>query len=220
MKNLMNNLIEFLMTLAGIKLASFVGVKNYFISNTVKGTKCIESGYKDMLININVNRKTLKRKDRENLSLLNRKFFYNSYVNAINPKFTFELFNKAVDNLFNQCTIVGQKLADGTTKEVKTNRQKSHEITYTHITNGIKYHAEFNELYLSGVFKSSKKSDGLPLPIYKTTNKRPQTLIQDILKDELNLTSFKYRTLILKNAGIINTSKLKFDGKELTIDLK
>jgi hypothetical protein len=220
MTNINLELVNFLRTLNNIKGASFIGIKDYYVSNLVKGTKCVESGYKNININVGVNRLTQKNNNRNTLAQLDKNDFYNKFVNGKNDKFTFEIFNKAYNSIFDQLTEINQKLSNGKTKVEDTTRQKAIKDTFTYIVNGIKQNNRTKELYVCGNFLSSSKSDK-KAPIYngKVRTKRTQTLIQDILKDELNLVSFKYRSLFLAESDKINTSKISFDGKELYITL-
>lgn len=214
-----HELVKLLLSFSGIKGASFVGIRNYFIDSERKNSKAITSGYKNLLINVGVNRETLKNKNRNSLLELNKEVFYDSFVKNVNPNFTYELYLKAFNSVFDQCTIIGQKESNGIVKKEKSNRQLAHEITYTHVTTGLKFREETQELYISGVHHKSTSCENLPLPTYKSSNKHDKTKIQDILKAELNLKSFQYRTLILKNVDSLNASKVTFNGTELTIGM-
>lgn len=213
----MTNLINLLVTMNGLQGASFVGVQNYFVDANRPSSKALTSGYKNININVNVNRDTLKNKDRATLLNLNRNSFFTANIQG---QFDRATFDKAVDSLIDQTTKVGQKLSNGKIKTTKTATQQAHDDVYTHIGKGIKVHKNTNDVYLLGVFQSSTApSNGQAMPTYKSSNKRAQTQVQDILKRVLNLKSFQYRSMLIKHATLINARKTTFNGSDLIIGL-
>jgi hypothetical protein len=213
------NFLDFLLTLNGLNGASIVSIKDYFVDANRKASKCIVSGYKNITINVNVNRERQKDKNKETLLNLDREAFFNQFVNGKDDKFTFDVFNKAVNALIDQTTKVGGKLSNGKIKTERTNGQQNQLDTYTNISKGLKIHNETKQVYISGNFQTSSKSDKGNLPQYRKTNKQTKTKIQDILKNELNLKSFQYRTLVLSNTELIKTSGVQFNGQKITIGL-
>ena len=164
-------IVKLVKTTNGIKGVSFASLRGYY-SSTTKETA-------DYKINLNVTLKNQKAKDLKILKQIHlAEYFNNTVLPLNNPKFTLELLQEAFVTVYNSLVEIGQKNFDGTIK-TQSRQSKAQIDAYQYINGSLKFHPGNESIKLFGMVES--KTVTIPGE-YKTTNSRPKTILQNMLK--------------------------------------
>lgn len=172
----MTNLFNKFATLKGAKL---IGVNGYTNSG---------GEISNQVINTNISVENAKVKDLETL-----KIFPASQLLEIATKVgaTKEVAMQAVEEL-----IVASEKNLSKDLEERTNQSKAQTDAYTSFGNGLKFHNETGDLFITG-FAHSKKV--LVEGEYKKVNSSPKTLVKKEVSRTLRMA--KFRSLKISNIG-------------------
>jgi hypothetical protein len=206
MTQISSNLVKFVQTTNSINGVSFASLRGYFSSTTHETA--------NYLVNLGASLKNAKAKDLAELKKIHLYDFYQkNIVPRNNPQFTYELLQEAFITVYNSLIENGQKKYDGTIK-VQNRASKVHSNLYQVINSSLKYHPEYERLYIYGLVEKKEVIEkGMP----NTTNSRPKTILQNILKK--GMLHKKFRTFIVQSSDAINLKKQSFDGMDLVIDI-
>jgi hypothetical protein len=200
MKNT-SELIDFITITNNIKGVSFASIKNY------ENSKGEVANHK---INLGATLKGAKAKD---LILMQNTSAKELFATTDIP--SFEIFEKAFNELYNSLVPIGGKNIDGTIK-VKSSRSYGQTNAYEIINPSVKVHLEYQRLYIYGL-RISKEI--IVEGTYPTTNKQRKTVCKDYIKKTLDFKSTKFVMYIVEGIDIMNLSKTSFHGSELSVKL-
>lgn len=175
---------------AELKGAKFVGISGY----TSKSTGEVSN----IVINTNISVENAKKKD-----LLTLQNFPASKLNEIALKVgaTKEVALLAIEEMI----VSAEK---NLSADNRTAQSQAQTDAYTHITNGIKFHNETGDLYVTGFAKSKTV---LVEGEHKVVKSNPKTLVKKEVSKVLKM--YKFRTFKLSNVS----EKITMTGSTLQV---
>lgn len=204
MSNVNLKLIDFITKTNNITGVSFASIRNYTNSS---------GEVANHFINLGATLTSAKAKDLTSMKKTTAQKLYFSLPNK--NDFSYSVFEKAFNELYDSLVKVGDKNFDGTIK-YRNSRSFGQINAYTVINPSVKVHNEKEQLY---IYALRLKKEVLKWGEYKSTNKQHKTICKDAIKKVLDFKSAKFVMYIVSKADVMNLAKTSFNGTDLEINL-